>query len=846
MKRIIQLAPLAIMLACSLSFYTLRLNSSRPKTAESVPPVAPPFVEKDIQSGKKGPELEKWYFEQWHQPYGAVLEPEMLQRIWSDVQQIPSENDLGVAVVNSWQAMGPFGMQTPGGARYSGRILDIDLKNGTKVAAASGGLWGFFLIFPVALSDQLSSLAIATIESDPTDQYKMFVGTGEPYIRGGTGMWKTTDGGTTWTQVSLSPVPAGFFRIRMTPGNPTKIHAVTTAGYYRSDNGGSTWTRRLTGITTDIAFNSANTNIMYTAIWGDGVYKSTDGGDTWSKLTAGGIPTTNVGRTAIAVSESNPNTIFVSIARNDNNEMLGVYRTTNGGTSWSNLSPPENFLGGQGWYDNVIAICPTNENIVLVGGVTMFRTTNRGLSWTRIDDENLHVDHHAITWHSAGTQVWVGNDGGMSYSNDQGATWTTSANFFPITQYVNFDVGQNNNAVIFGGSQDNGYSGTTNGGSIWRHTLGGDGGGISIDPNDASRVFGTLGVYGGNWAFQRHRSTDFGQSWVGINNGIDPSGQWFHKIRNDKVPPIYLFNNSGPYVYQSTNSGDTWTKLNTTAFPGSEIYNMTVSRYATGGAVVYACLNTTSPAGQQLRVYDNGTWYERSTGFPTSVNVRGVAPHPINANKAYALMQGFVAGQKVFKTTNRGVTWTNITGNLPNVAVGDLVAHPTDDNKLYLGTESGCFRTTNGGTSWHRWNNGMPEATIVTEMAYIDSIAINGRFYVLAATYGRGIWQREVSGDDPTDVEQRRALPDKFELAQNYPNPFNPATTIKFTLPSADRVELAVFDVQGRRVASLLDQQLEAGEHSVHFDGAHLASGVYFYRIQTGKFTATKKMTLVK
>jgi len=140
----------------------------------------------------------------------------------------------------------------------------------------------------------------------------------------------------------------------------------------------------------------------------------------------------------------------------------------------------------------------------------------------------------------------------------------------------------------------------------------------------------------------------------------------------------------------------------------------------------------------------------------------------------------------------------------------------------------------------------MPEATIVTEMAYIDSIAINGRFYVLAATYGRGIWQREVSGDDPTDVEQRRALPDKFELAQNYPNPFNPATTIKFTLPSADRVELAVFDVQGRRVASLLDQQLEAGEHSVHFDGAHLASGVYFYRIQTGKFTATKKMTLVK
>ena len=447
--------------------------------------------------GGKGPELEKWYFEQWHQPYGNVLDPEMMERIWADVRRVPSENDLGTLPVNSWTVVGPYGMVTPGGARYSGRILDIEVDNSasTRIAAASGGLWGFVFIAPVPLSDPVSSLAIGSFRTDPTDANKIFVGTGEPSQRGGTGMWKTTNGGTTWTQVPLSPTPGAFYRIRTTPGNPQKVHAVTTTGYYRSDNGGVNWTRWLSGDATDIAINPVNVNIMYTALWSLGVYKSTDGGNSWTRLTSGGIPSTNVGRTAISLCTSSPSTIYVSIAANDSSNTLGVYKTTNDASTWINVTPPENFLGFQGWYDNVIGVSPTNANIVLVGGVTLFRTTNGGTAWSRIDNENVHVDHHAITWNSGGTSVWNGNDGGMSFSNDQGVSWSTNGNILPITQYVNFDVGQNNTGVIFGGSQDNGYSGTTNGGTNWNHTLGGDGGGISIDPSDASRIFGTLGVY---------------------------------------------------------------------------------------------------------------------------------------------------------------------------------------------------------------------------------------------------------------------------------------------------------------------------------------------------------------
>ena len=122
-------------------------------------------------------------------------------------------------------------------------------------------------------------------------------------------------------------------------------------------------------------------------------------------------------------------------------------------------------------------------------------------------------------------------------------------------------------------------------------------------------------------------------------------------------------------------------------------------------------------------------------------------------------MNGLSAGNKIYRTTDRGVTWTNISGNIPNVPMGDIIAHPTNSNQLFLGTETGCFRTTNGGTTWYRWNNGMPLATIVTEMKWIDSLASVGRFYIVAGTYGRGMYKREITGDDLTGVGDPSNLP---------------------------------------------------------------------------------------
>jgi hypothetical protein len=250
-------------------------------------------------------------------------------------------------------------------------------------------------------------------------------------------------------------------------------------------------------------------------------------------------------------------------------------------------------------------------------------------------------------------------------------------------------------------------------------------------------------------------------------------------------------------------------------------------------------------------VYDGGSWYERSTGFPANTRVRTVAQHPNNNNRAYALMNGvgvppLPPPNKIFKTFNRGVSWIDITGNLPDLPLGDLVPHPTDTNILYLGTEMGCYKTSNGGTAWIKWNTGMPKANIITEMTYVDSTSINGKFYIMAASYGRSIWLRLIDDAITGIVNNNNSIPGHFALHQNYPNPFNPVCKIKYSLPKEAVIKITVYDILGREVKILVNEKKPAGKHSVDFNASGLSSGVYFYKLKTDGFEETKKMLLVK
>jgi photosystem II stability/assembly factor-like uncharacterized protein len=826
--------------------------------------------ENEKEEGISSHEIEKKFFAEWNHPYSDGIPPDVQLNIWREINALPDEKELDAAVTNSWHLLGPFGEAYPDSPsiKYSGRVKDIEPPRGSvelRVAAASGGIWIYLLFFPVCITNSLPTQWIGSFATDPSNPNIVFAGTGEPDVMRGLGLWKTTNLGASWQKDNFAGfTPWCFYKIRFDPNISGRIHAASSDGYFRSDNGGNNWVRKYAGAVTDFAINIFNnSSVVYIAEKNSGtggILKSTNGGDNFTRITS--LPTSDIGKSLVTTGNS-PNIVYVFLGRNSTQLPVGVYRSDNSGLNWTNITPSgmQAFSTRNVEYKSILTICPANPSIVMTGTTSMSRSTDGGQTWTEYYDigthpyRNLHGDHHRMEWKDGNT-VYSTNDGGIAVSSDRGATWSTTINVLPITQIYKFDVGISNKNVIYGGTQDNGIVKTVNLGSSWQFLFTGDGGGIEIDPVLFNKVYSSHGGSGvPNVGWGRYKTTDGGieTPWPEITNNLPPHNDWSPSIHSDKTPPIYLYTNGGPYIFRSTNEGSSWTKMNTTAFPTPYVFNFSVSKYVSGSSVIYACLEdipeSGNHSGKLLRVYDNGTWYERSSGLPQSgAWVRNVAIHPTNTNMAYALMNG-ITGQKIFRTTNRGSSWTNITGNLPNVPVSDLIPHPTDNNKLYLSSEFGCYKTSNGGANWYRWNYGMPEnlpsANTINDLAVIDSMAQNGKYYIVAATYGRGFWMREISGDDPIGIVNN-STPVAFKLSQNYPNPFNPSTKINYSIARSGIVKITVYDVLGKVVKTLVDEKETPGSYTVEFNAVNLSSGIYFYRLETDGFTDVKKMILLK
>lgn len=804
---------------------------------------APILVKNDDDKPESEAKTIEKYFSDWHYPHGYILTAEKMKEIWREIEAMPVEVKRDT---NSWICIGPDFMKVEGDTSiYTGRILDIEADDESpfRIASASGGLWQRVGSTNICISDNLTSLAIGSFDTKPGDSNTIIVGTGEYTKRAGTGIFITTNRGTSWQHRTLTPEPISVLKVRYEPGNSNNIHLASNTGYYKSTDGGANWTRHISsGAVTDFEFNPSNANQLFSCIRNSGIYSSTNGGVNWTKLTAGGIPTTNVGRSDISICNSNPNVMYIGIATNDSDKTLGAFKTTNMGVSWTNVTPNPDYLGTQGGYDNTISVSPVNPNNVFAGGILLYSSTNGGSSWVSIGEPTVHVDQHASHWTSDGSKFTTGNDGGITATTNMGISWSSYMNILPITQYYGIDVGIPDKNVLYGAAQDNGISITTNSGGNWTHVHGGDGHGVAIDPFNTNNVFVTIDYSGS-------RSTNRGNNWTSIHNGIISSRAELPKMRTDIANPFKIYTNAAEFVYRSSNNGTNWEKMNTTAFPGN-VSNINVSRFSPNETVVYASLNPSGDppyTGKQLRVYTGGVWSERSAGLDSNVKVWGVRPHPADSSIAYAYMSGFSAGKKIYKTINKGINWVNISGNLPNIPMADVIPHPTDHNILYAGTEFGCYKTMNGGAHWFRWNSGMPDANIITEFVAIDSTAHNGRYYIVAGTYGRSMWIREISGEDPVGISNTsNESPIRYSLYQNYPNPFNPATQISFDLPKNDFVTLKVYDITGREIVQLVNSNLKAGVHKVNFNAVTLSSGIYFYRISAGNFTDTRKMVLIK
>jgi len=750
------------------------------------------------------------------------------------------------------------------------------------VGVAQGGLWKTTNdgLTWTPLTDNLPITRISDIVIDPADVNTMYISVCDfEYIdvalnidarkrntHYGLGVYKTTDGGLTWNPTGLSfqltDGDASLIRkILIKPTNSNDLVAAGVSGIYTSNNAGATWTQVLDSLCWDLVQDPLLPNTLYaTSGWlaGSGkgfaaVYKSTNFGATWTMLPTG-IPGTGVvQRIKLAVAPTDNNYIYAMTVGLDEGS-AGIYKSTNAGVSWTYINPGVNMLeydggfgtGGQGTYDLGFTVNRTNKDIVYVGGVNVWASTdgantfNPASHWTQFYGNTLHCDIHFIEIHPLTNDIFVCSDGGV-YKTDNvipqdwatttgGApwptVWTNLTNGMNITSFYKLSSSRNSTGRISAGAQDNAtfyYDG-----SSWSTIFGGDGMDNYLDPLDDNVVIGSS-QYGGFYV-----SVDGGLSDIGatVNVNGEP-GEWVSPVVADYNTPgtIYAgFQN----VVKSTDGGYNWSALN--QMPSHPINDNELCALAVANSnsnVLYAARRIRFELGANSTMYTttNGgsSWTDITSNLPDTLYYTSLDVSQTDANTAFVTLSGFVAGEKVYKTINGGITWTNISFNLPNIPVNCIKTVP-GSNKKMIATDLGVYLLDEVSSIWISQSAGLPNV-ITTDL---DFNTVLDKVYV--STFGRGVWETSLSSIVGINEVKPTAI--GIEL---FPSINDGAFTIQFTDQSlaAEVLNLEIVDITGRMVykstlTGKITYQLTLG----------LPSGMYFARINSTKINGVKSFVV--
>jgi PKD repeat protein len=712
---------------------------------------------KTIQKGKGYKSFKRWehYMKPRVYPSGDVTLP---SKNFTNYKQW--ESDLAAAGIpkstnGNWSIIGPIGKPTGGGAgRLNFIRFDPTNSNTIWVGAPDGGLWKTTNggTSWATNTDQLSTIGVSDVAIDPTNTQTMYLATGDS--DGGDtysiGLLKSTDGGNTWNTTGLTwatNLGRTIGRVLVNPSNPQIILVFSSAGIYRSTNGGSTFTTATGSFTTsDGEFKPGDPNTVYAC--GTSFKRSTDGGATWTAVT---VPLTGIGRLSLAVSGANAAYVYLLAANNTDNGYKGLMRSTNSGTSFTSQSTTPNILGfdngadagGQGWYDLAIAASPTNAEEVIIGGINHWRSTNGGSTWTMISHwyggfskPYVHADVHDIQFlPGSGTTILSANDGGFFKTTNSGSSWTDLSSNLAIAQQYRFSLSTSSASMILAGHQDNGTNRTTNL-TAWTEVGGGDGMDCFIDRTNNNRQISS--IYYGDYS----RTLTGGTTFADIN---DPAGQgeWVSPIKQDPVDANIAYSAGRAALYKSSNiwaTSVTWTTMGTPQGTGS-IIELAIA--PSNNQIIY-CLKTGT--GGISKSTNGGTSFTSCATPTTAASPTWVAISNTDPNVVYVTYSGYSATNKVFKSTTGGTSWTNISTGLPNVPVNCIAYHngAAGGDGVYIGTDVGVYYRDNGTNSWIDFSSGLPNCAVTDLEIYYATNRLR------AATFGRGTWDSDLYSSVPT------------------------------------------------------------------------------------------------
>ncbi len=700
------------------------------------------------------------------------------------------------------------------GPAVGGRVARVAGVPGNPLvyfaATASGGVWksedGGMEWQPI-FDDQPDS-SIGSIAVAPSDPGVIYVGAGEANIRGnvaaGHGIYKSTDGGKTWTHVFKQEGQIGTIIVH--PTNPDIAYAAVLGhafgpnperGVYRTKDGGRTWQQVLkknsdTGAS-DVCLDPSKPDVLFAGLWqarrrpwemtsggpGSGLYMSRDGGDSWTRLTGKGLPEGIWGKVGVAVARSDGRRVYALIEA----EQGGLFRSNDGGDSWKRVSD-HHALTQRPWYYMTMTVDPANADVVWFPQVPMLRTLDGGRTIKRVKGAH-HGDHHDLWIDPKNPRRMIGgNDGGVDLSWDGGETWYSPP--LPIAQFYHVAADNSMPYRVSGAMQDlgtaSGPSNSLHSGGIanadWHEVGGGEAGWTAPDPSDprivyAGEYFGIITRYDDRTGMARNVSI-YPENFSG--HGAEDNRyrfQWTAPIAVSPHDPKVVYHGAN-VLFRTADGGQTWTAVSPDLtrndktkqkWSGGPITgdNTGVEWYCTIFAIAESprekgLIWVGSDDGLVHVTRDGGAHWTDVTpnikGIPEWGTVSLIEPSPFDAATAYVVVDAHRLDDSrpyLWKTSDYGRSWKSLTAKLPQ----DIYLHavredPKRTGLLYLGTERGVMLSRDGGATWQLLGLNLPTVA-VHDLVVKDNDLVLG-------THGRSIWilddltpirewSKEVAGD---------------------------------------------------------------------------------------------------
>lgn len=660
------------------------------------------------------------------------------------------KNELQTRAAN-WTLIGPKSTPSGGG---NGRVNAVRVhptnSNILFACTPASGLWKSTDGGTTwsAISDAISVLGCTDVAFDPTNPNIMYLATGDGDAADvlTLGIYKSIDGGVTWNPTSLAFTLANgmtLSKILISPTNASKIIAGGRAGIYVSNDAGATWTQTMTGGVRDLEFKSNDPSVVFAGGYGTnvGFWRSADGGATWTKVTT--VPSTAAQRVAIGVTPADANYVYALVANDGATSttaygLKGVYQSVDGGLTFTLKSGATNTLG---WY---------------TGGTG----DKDGQGWYDLSIAVSPTNSLVVT--TGGVNIWQSTNGGTSWTKK--SAWDAANT---ATNYVHADI------------HDLTYSGTTlysaNDGGVFRST---DGGTTWTDKSaniSNAQMYGIgLSASSANTIISGHQDngtnlTTNGTTWSEVNGG--DGMLCFIDRTNNSIMYSSIYNGQ---LYKSTNGGGSFSAIRTVTGGGwvtpwlqdpnvaTTIYAggtnvekstnsgtswTTISSFTGKGTLVALDVAKTSSSiivaasgTNVLRTTNGGTaWTDITAGLPTGVTIQNVHIDVNDGNKIYVALASY-AGSSVYLTTNGGTSWVNISAGLPQIPANCFITQTSAAGVVYCGTDLGVYFSSNSGTTWEAFTSGMPGIIVKDLEIYYPTSKIR------AATYGRGIWESNLNG----------------------------------------------------------------------------------------------------